>query len=248
MWIVIPLVIGSVVLVVAGFTWAARREALARARLVQHARLAPLDGVREGELAAVSAAAVRAEPLVDPVTGQNVAWYEARLARTDGPEKILRAARDGDLLTLEDPAGRVEVSLEGAELGVPWDEPEESEAEPSARMRSFLSAAELPIPERDASARYVLSHRAIALGEPITVLGKPRSGERGSTRAGYRGGAAFVPRFDARSDPFIVTRSTLAELKDREGADVRAMSRMLRFATGLGVVLVAISLLLLALA
>lgn len=240
MWIVIPLAVGSVLLVVAGFTWAARREVLERARAVRRLAPIPLDEVKAAELVAVRAKAAASEPLTDPVIGEGVAFYEARVTK-NGAE--LRSVREGDTIVLEDASGRAEVRLAGAELDLAWDDTVESE-ELTPSMRALLKT----IPEPEKGAGYALAHRAIRIGQELTVVGVPRFDEKASTRSGYRGGAGALPRFDPANGVLIVATAELAEIQRREQGDTKAMSAMLRFATAIGVVLVGIGALLLALA
>ncbi len=241
MWVVIPLVVGSVLLVVAGFAWVARRETLERARSIEALDLTPIDRATSGRLSAVRAR-VRVEELIaDPVSGEKVGFYEARVARVDGGERTLRSMREGTRLGLEDESGRAELSLKNAELALAWKEVEHADGEPSPSMRKLLEAGEVEAPAPDRGARYVLFHRAIREGDTLTVVGVAgASGEKRGDRP--------RARFDANNGVLIVTDAPLEELKKSESADVRAMSHMLRIASAIGTVLVALSAVLLLLA
>lgn len=224
MWITLLLVVGSVLLVVSGFTWAARREALDRARDIE--RLSPIgiDTLSEPRMVAIRGRAGSDAALTDPVTEARVVFYEVRLARMDGGERVLRALRGGDSLRLEEDGARAEVRLEGAEIGVDWEELDASEREPSPRMKALLEAGGVAVPEPDRAARYVIFHRAIRVGDELTVVGTPSFG------------GEAPPVFEANGAMLIVTAGGLDALKQRERADMRAMSMMLRIAVAIGVI------------
>jgi hypothetical protein len=246
MWIVIPIAVGSVLLVVAGFTWAARREVLERARRVRSLAPTPLDEVKGKQLVAVRGTAAAEDPVQDPVLGESVAFFEARLTK-NGAE--VRTLREGNVIAIEDANARAEVRLESAELDLAWDDVEESDGM-SAKMRAVFST-NVPspnAPEAEQGAKYTLSHRAIRIGDPLTVVGTPRFDERGSTRDGYRGGAGTLPRFDAKLGVLIVSASDLAQIQHRELGDSRAMSTMLRLSVAIGAALVGIGAIMLAMA
>lgn len=236
MWITLLLAVGSVLLVVSGFTWAARREALERARDVEALQPIGIATLSEPRMVAVHGRVASDEPLTDPVTGERVVFFEARLVRVDGAEKELRALRGGDALRLDQQGARVEVRLHAAELAIEWEELESSDRDPSPRMRALLEAGMLPVPATDRSARYMLFHRAIRVGDELTIVGTPS----------FEGRA--LPRFEANGAMLIVTDGPLDALKERERADMRAMSVMLRIAVVVGVITLGAAAVLLALA
>lgn len=229
MWITLFLAVGSVLLVVSGFTWAARREALERARDVEALEPTGIAALSEPRMVAVRGRAASDEPLTDPVTGERVVYFEARLARVDGGEKDLRVLRGGDALRLEQQGERAEVRLHAAELAIDWEELEPSDRDPSPRMRELLEAGAVPIPATDRSARYVIFHRAIRVGDELTVVGTPSFERRA------------LPTFEANGAMLIVTDGELDALKARERADMRAMSVMLRIAVAVGVIALAVA-------
>jgi hypothetical protein len=227
MWVVIPLVVGSVLLVVSGFVWAARRETLDRAAAVENALLVPLGRIEPGRTIALSAKVAGDAGLRDPVSGDTVAFYEARVSRVDGGERVLREVRGGDAIALESDGARAEVRLAGAELSLAWKEIEQADGEPTPAMRELLTAGEREAITREGNARYALFHRAIRRGDRLTVVGTAEpEGDRSV--------------FDSTRGLLIVTDEELDVLKGRERADVRAMSRMLRAAVALGALLVAV--------
>lgn len=236
MWITFFLVVGSVLLVVSGFTWVVRRESLDRARAIEALRPTGVESLSEPRMVAVRArAAALDEPLTDPVTDEPVVFYEARLARTDGGERALRTLKAGEAFALEGQGARAEVQLAGAELALPWVEREASDGEPSERMKALLEAADLEVPAPDRRACYVIFHRAIRVGDELTVVGTP-SFEGSTTQAGYRGGARALPLFEANGAALTVTDGELETLQERERADMRAMRLMLRIAVAVGVI------------
>ncbi|HEY8431744.1 MAG TPA: hypothetical protein VIL20_25365 [Sandaracinaceae bacterium] len=240
-------IVGSLLLVVSGFTWVARRDVLDRARDIEGLTLLSLDQVKEPRLTAVRGSAVAAEPLVDPVTDRPAAYYEARLVRTAPSEKVLKVLRGGDVVTLEVGARQAEVRVTGAELDLPWEEREVSEHEPTPLLRRLLEESGVPVPAADRAARYAILHRAIRPGDVLTIVGTPRFGARAAAGAGYRGGPAPTPRFEADGATLLVTTQDLSAVKERERADVRAMGLMLRLAALLGAILVAVGAVLVAL-
>lgn len=227
MGIALLLIVGSVILVVSGFTWTARRDLLSRAREIEGLRVTALDSVNEPQMAAVRGRVTSQQPLTDPITGGPVAFYEARLSRVDGGEKVLRTLRAGDQLTIEDANGSADVVLLHAEIALPWTELEATDREPSPKVRALLEAGNIDVAP-DRAARYAVFHRAIHPGDTLTVVGTPAFVPRG------------VPRFEADGAGLVVTDGSLDALKERERADVRAMSAMLRVAVLIGVVLIAV--------
>jgi hypothetical protein len=229
MWIALLLIVGSVLLVVSGFTWAARRDLLARARDIEALRVSALDMVHEPQMVAVRGRVHVEQPLTDPITGEPVAFYEARLSRVDGGEKVLRTLRTGDRVIIEDEHGRAEVVLAHAELALPWVEIETTEREPSPKVKALLDAAHIDVPTTDRAARYGVFHRAIRPGDVLTVVGTPAFP-----------GKRALPHFEANGAGLVVTDGDLDALKARERSDVRAMNAMLQVAVLIGFVLVAV--------
>lgn len=242
MWLTLLLVVGSLLLVVSGFTWAARRDALERARDIERLRLSKLDTIREARLVAVRGRAVADDPTVDPVTDERSVFYEARLVRLDDGERVLRTLRGGGEFAIDDGSGRAQVRLAGAELGLVWKEVEANEGEPSPRMKKLLEAGGFEVPAFERGTRYAIFHRGIRVGDELTVVGTPKFSEvRGTTIEGYRGGATAVPTFETDDGMFIVTSDGgLDALQERERADMRAMSTMLRIAVVVGVLSVVV--------
>ncbi len=228
MWIALFLIVGSVVLVVSGFTWAARRDLLSRARDIEALRVVALDDVHEPQLTAVRGRVASDQPLTDPITDEPVVFYEARLSRVDGGEKVLRTLSAGEQLTIEDERGRAEVLLSNAETALPWAEIEATEREPSPRVRALLEDANIEVPSPARGAHYAVFHRAIRPGDVLTIVGTPAFGKRG------------VPRFEADGAGLVVSDGDLGALKERERGDVRAMNAMLRVAVLIGLVLIAV--------
>ncbi len=222
------MIVGSVLLVVSGFTWAARRELVARVGAVEALALSPLASLSEPRLVAIRGRAGAAQPLTDPITDEKVVFYEARLSRVDGGEKVLRTLRAGEVVPLEEGDARVEVVLTNAELALAWSEVEATEAEPSPKVLALLEAGNIDVPAPDRAARYAVFHRAIRPGDALTVVGTPALRGR------------EVPRFEAGEEGLVVSDGDLEALKERERADVRAMNAMLRIAVGIGVVLIAV--------
>lgn len=234
MWITFLLVVGSSLLVISGFTWAARREVLDRARGIEALRPIGIARLDEPRMVAVHGRVDADAPLTDPVTDEPVAFYEARIARVDGKEDVLRALEGGEQLRLDEGGARAQVRLEGAEIAIEWQELEPSEGEPSPRMKALLKEEGLAVPAPDADSRYVIFHRAIPIGSELTVVGTP-SFDRGS------------PLFEGNGALLIVTDAGLDALKTRERSEMRAMSLMLRIAVVVGIITIGVAGVLLAL-
>lgn len=234
----IVLVVGSVLLLVSAFAWVARRDTVERARALTSLRYTPLAEVKERKLTAVRAKAVAEEPIVDPVTQQRVVFHEARLVRVDREERTLRNLREGSIVRLDDGGGAVDVHLQGADLVLPWEELEACEGEPSPLMRKLLEDAMLPVPATERGARYAIVHRAIRVGDAITVVGRPSFEQRTPSIDGYRGGTQAAARFVADEEGLVVTDGELEGLQERERGDLRAMTRMLQIAALLGLMMV----------
>jgi hypothetical protein len=223
MGVIIPLVVGSVLLVVSGFVWVARREALEQAARIGALRIAPLESVEE--------------PITDPVTGEPAVRVEAMIARVDGPEKVLWRLERGARFTLRDDSGEATVELSGAEIAIDPKELELTDAEPSPKMRAILAEAGNDSPEPDRNARYALVHRALRQGATLTVVGVAKRSSDGAEPTDASDGA-FT--FTSAAGPLFVSPDPLPVLQSREAEDVRAMSAMLRMAVVLGVALVLI--------
>ena len=247
MGIVIPLVVGSVLLVVSGFVWVARRDARDQAGRIGSLRVASLDSITAGELVAVRGVATSAEPIADPVTGEPALRVEATIARIDGPEKVVWRLERGKSFTLRDDAGHALVELTGAEIAIDPKELEVADAEPSPRMRAILAEAGVDSPEPDRNARYVLVHRALRQGGTLTVVGVAKAREGGSSdekpsEEPSEGASEEAPAltFTSEAGPLFISPDPLPVLQSREAEDVRSMGSMLRMAVALGVALVLI--------
>ena len=226
MWVTLAIVVGSVALTVCGFTWATRREEIAAVRRLEALTLLTLDDVAPNDLCAVRGSIVGPTTIPDPITDLPVVHYEARLLRRDRGA-VLWKRSDGDALELDDGSTtRARVELLGAEIVIPYREAELTDGEPSARMAQLLSSIEHPVPEGEQGARYSIEHRALSIGDELTLVGT-------ATRDGER------LRFTAET-PLHLTPETLAELQARQRADLRAMDRMLTIGALLGIVAIAI--------
>lgn len=223
MWVTILVVVGSVLLVVSGFAWAARRETLEQARAIAALDVSSIAALRPDRLQAVRGQVRPVTPVDDPVVGTPVAFFEARVFRTDGSGETLAQVRRGDTVRVTDAAGAVEVDLDGAELTLEMRELDHADREPSEKMRALLDEA----PEPHSRARYALSHRALEAGAEVTVIGVPRPSGDGM-------------RFSPANGPLWVTTGGLEALQRRELGDVRAMNRMLAVGAGVGVALLAV--------
>ncbi|MCZ7677802.1 MAG: hypothetical protein M5U28_03095 [Sandaracinaceae bacterium] len=107
-------------------------------------------------------------------------------------------------------------------------------------MRRLLEESGVPVPPPERAARYAIVHRAVHPGDALTVVGTPSFEARAAGSRGFRGGAGALPRFEADGDLLIVTTQDLAAVQQRERADVRAMSVMLRVAVAIGAGLIAV--------
>jgi hypothetical protein len=228
MWIAIPLVVGSVLLVVVGFIWAARREVLDRAKHIGSLELHAIDALEPNQLNALRARIESETPLTDPATGDSVVFWEASIARD---AEVLWSDRNGDRALLDD-GNRAVLEINGAELAIESKEIETTYDEPSERMRKMLAEREREIPDIRKGSRWSLVHRAIRVGDEVTVVGVPHmdNSERSVRRGGYRNDSAPTPHFSAANDLLIITREPLATLSTRETADVRSMQWMLSVA------------------
>lgn len=225
MWVTILVVVGSVLLVVSGFAWAARRATVEQARAVGALRVVELGGLRLDRLAAVRGRVRPVQAFDDPVLERPVAFFEARLFRTDGSGETLRQLREGERVRLDDGTGVAEIELEGADVAIPMEELEHADGALSERMKALIPEEDQPEPSR--RARYALAHRALSPGDEITVVGVPREGAGG-------------PVFSAAHGPLFVTAEGVEALQRRELADVRAMNRMLAVAAVLGATFIAV--------
>ncbi len=232
MWVTLVLAVGSVALTVCGFTWAARREEVAQVERIGRLTRLTLEQVAPGELCAVRGT-VGGETILDPVTDEKVVHYEARVLRSDRGEVLFKRT-EGETLELDDGSETVAtVELLGAEIGVSFSEAEQSDREPSGKMVQLLGTIDAEIPPSAQGARYSIEHRALKLGEELTLVGVPRlDGE------GYRFTSA---------DPLFLTPESLSELKARQREALRAMDTMLKLGAVVGVasIVVAVVLMLL---
>lgn len=218
--------VGSVLLVISGFTWAARREELETVAQIARLRAMRLEDAVPGELLATRGrVGASSETLEDPTTGDRVVWLEARLWRRDRGEELW-ARTEGRALRLEDDAGRVAtIELVGAEVGLEPAELEQADRVPSEKMKALLSSVEAEVPTEHPAARYSIERRAIRVGDELTLVGVPQ-----------REGEAL--RFTSRH-PLYLTPEPLEALQRRLEDDVRAMDRMLKVGLALGVALIA---------
>jgi len=226
--IVVTLVVavGSVLLVVCGFAWAARREEVAEVARLGRLELRSIEALTPGELGAVRGTVVESPDVdADPLTDERVVWWEARVLRRDRGRELL-SKRHGEALRLDDGTGAVRVMLEGAEIAVALEEIEASERVPSERTAALLADAAIEVPDRDVDARYVVEHRRVAVGDELTLIGIPRESQDGL-------------RFTSRG-PLYLTPGSLEALQARQREDLRAMDTMLKLGAGLGVALIAV--------
>jgi hypothetical protein len=222
-WVTLLVVVGSVLLVVSGFVWTARRDALERARRIGRLAVGPIADARPGRLVAVRGRLRPVPPTTDPVTEREVAYYEARVLRLDGGERVLHEETRGRALELADESGSLVVELAGAEVDLPLEVAERTDGRPSATMRALLEAGEVEIPEEAPEARYVLEHRALEAGDELVAVGVLREGGL-STTAGL----------------LYLSQGPLAGLQRREREAVQAMGRMLAVAAALGAALLVV--------
>ena len=222
MWVTLALAVGSVLLVVSGFTWVARRDEVEAVERIGALSLVTLGDAATGELCAIRGVVKASDTVEDPVTGEPVVFYEARLLRSDRPD-VLYAKSGGRSLRLEDDSQRVAfVELKGAEIAIPPAELEQSDGAPSAKMAELLASIEKDAPRGQPSARYAIEHRAIGVGDQLTLVGVPRRDDSDELR------------FDAK-DPLFLTPEPLEELQARQREDLRAMDAMLRIGVALGI-------------
>ena len=222
--------VGSVLLVVCGFAWAARREEVADVARLAKVSLRSIEELAPGELGAVRGKVVESPEVdADPLTEQRVVWWEARVLRRDKGRELL-SKREGEALRLDDGTGAVRVVLEGAEIAVDFAEIEASERVPSDKTAALLDASAVDVPDKDVDARYVVEHRSVAVGDELTLIGIPRREQDGL-------------QFTSRG-PLFLTPGSLEDLQARQREDLRAMDTMLKLGVGLGVVLIAVGVLL----
>ncbi len=225
MAITLTIAVGSVLLVVCGFTWAARREEVAEVARILRLQIMTLDEVALGELCAVRATVTGPRSAQDPVLDEEVVYFEARVLRRDRAE-VLYARTAGETVRLEDGSERTAVvELVGAEVAVPTTELESADREPTPRMNALLRDGDeegRSTPKKSSAARYTLEHRAIRVGDELTLVGVPTRAEDGQLR------------FTSRHALFL-TPEPLEALQARQRDDLRAMDRMLQIGLGLGV-------------
>jgi len=227
MWVALPLIVGSLLLVVCGFIWVARRDTMELAKRIAGLDAVPLDEIALHNMNAVRARVGKVPAIDDPVTDEPTVFYELRVERVDQNETLLHQ-REAGVVTLADGHGRAELMLAGAEIaGVELKELETSERVPSPKMARLLERFEVGVPSEKNGARYALMHRAIRIGTDLTVVGIPRVREKD----GQKG----LPRFTPSAGPLYVTPDTLPSLQERETGDLKAMNVMLGVGAGLGV-------------
>lgn len=224
MAVLFPIVAGSVLWVICGFTWLARRETRERVEAIEALSPVPIADLRPGTLAAVEGWAVEDAP---DRLGEPMACSDVELVREDQGDEVLWRAESVRALQVRDDADdHLVVELAAAEIQLPWVEVERAAEAPSERMAALLQAADLDVPPTDTAARYVLRRRGLGPDAPVTVLGVPRVGE------------AVV--MTAASGLTVVTEDRLAVLQARERADLRALGRMLIGGALVGVVFLAV--------
>jgi len=222
MAVTLTIAVGSVLLVICGFTWVARREEVAEVQRLLALTVRPIDDVTPGKLCAVRGRVAGPQKVQDPVTDEPVVHFETRVVRADRGGQLW-AQSLGDTVRLDDGSEDSAIAeLVGAELGVPTDELERTDREPSARMRTLLAAASVEVPEPHASARYALEHRAIRVGDELTLVGVAKRGEDGRVH--------FTSKH-----PLFLTPDPLEALQDRQRSDLSAMDRMLQIGLALGI-------------
>ncbi|MCA9609360.1 MAG: hypothetical protein KC619_27355 [Myxococcales bacterium] len=220
--------VGSVLLVISGFTWAARREELESVQRIKQLRPTRLEDAAPGELTALRGrVGAGSDTVEDPTSGEAVVWLEARVVRRDRGEELW-AKTEGRTLRFEDGEDgerTATVELVGAEIGLEPTELEASDRVPSETMKALLSSIEADVPPEQPTARYALERRALRVGDTLTLVGVPQ-----------REGEAL--RFTSRH-PLYLTPEPLEALQQRLCDDVLAMDRMLKIGLALGIALIA---------
>lgn len=229
MWVAFGLSVGSVALVTCGFIWAARREEVAQVERIGRLTRLTFDEVAPGELCAVRGM-VGGATILDPVTGERVVYYEARVLRSDRGE-VLFERSEGESIELDDGSKTAAtVELLGADIAVSFVEVERSDREPSRKMAELLGSIDLAVPDKESGARYSIEHRALRVGDELTLVGVPRRSGEGL-------------RFTA-ADPLFLTPESLDELRARQRGDLRAMDAMLKLGAVFGVASIAVAIVL----
>jgi hypothetical protein len=242
LWVLFPLIVGSVALVVGGFAWVARRDAAARAMRI--GRLEVTEVLTEGALVAVRGDLHVVDPIEDPlapdededgVADLETAHYELRLVGGDRTDDLVRV-RKGGRVWLSLPGGRrVEMDLNGAELQVPFVEVDRADEELSETMRRLVKLEGKELPER-IKGPFVLTHRALRAGTTLTAIGTVEGQLR--SRDSLAPSTADA-RLTDRDGLLLLTEDPLDVLKVREAEDVRALGRMIQAAIVIGIVIVA---------
>ena len=226
--VLFPIVAGSVLWVICGFVWLARRETVQRTLAIDRLKVLRIRDLSWGDLAAVQGDGVAAG--ADPL-GDEMAWSEVELAREGGGNAVLWRAEAEPRLVVEDPTGdTLTVEMTAAEIQLPWVVVELADDEPNELMTTSLERAGVDVPKPERGARFALRRRGLAPGDPVTVVGVPRLGSDG-------------PVITPRAGICIVTSDSLSTLQEREHADMRALGCMLIGAAVVGVVFLAIGVL-----
>lgn len=213
MWVVVALAVGSVGLVITGFAWVARRDERVEVERIGRLALLTLKDLAPGELGAARGTVAGPAEHEDPVTGQDAVFFEARVRRRDRDEVLYEDEARG-VLRLSDDSGRdARIELIGAEIDIPVKDHEESDKTPSPKMVDLLGEEGVSTPPKSATARYSLEHRAIEVGDELTVVGVPKLDD-GTLRFGG-------------PEPLYLIPGELSELQARLRADLAAMDRML---------------------
>jgi len=222
--VTLALAVGSVLLVVCGFAWAARREETAIVLAVEGLRAQPLDEASPGVLFAARGRVSGGETVRDPIDDADVVFFEARLLRRDRGQ-TLWSRTEGRTMQLDDgSARRVTIELVGAEIAIAPREVDTADRLPSERMKALLASVEAELPAEAPTARYAIEHRAVRVGDELTLVGVPR-GEPGALRLTSR-------------DPLYLTPEPLEALQRRLRADLGALDVMLKVGLALGIALV----------
>jgi hypothetical protein len=167
-----------------------------------------------------------ARTVLDPVLGEKVAFYSVELQRVGVPGPLL-ARSGGAELVIIDASGPSWIDLDAAELMIPV-RTHRADGTPSALMQRVLNDAGVTVPEFERGARYELHHRAIRIGEVLTVIGVASAGRR----------------FDASASRLCVSQAPLLATQERERVAIRGLNWMLGGAIAIVVVAAAIAALL----
>ncbi len=189
-------------------------EAVARLGLSPIAELS-----RDGDLSAVRGTVECEEPVEDPVTGEDVVWYEVETRVGDNTSSVVSQATP---FVLRDESGGVWVDPEGArEIAVRIDQFEPGDDRKS--VASFLKKNGL-----SNRADVSLVHRSIPVGVDLVTVGRGREDRRApqvDEDAGYRDGPGRMVAFTAgERGELVLTTHSLDAFRERELASVKTGS------------------------